>query len=340
MSTVWRGRLCGDRGFERTVAIKQMHPHLAEQPMYVAMFVEEARIGASLHHPNIAQTYDFLESDGLFFLVMEWVEGIDLGSYIHHFNNIGRTPQWDLVTAIGVGIARGLAAAHERIGEDGSPHPVIHRDISPHNILLTEAGRVKLIDFGLALADDRTAEDTEPGIVKGKMSYLSPEIVAGERPTPMSDQFAAGSVLWESLVGRKLFDGGTDMEIYAKVRDAQVQPLRPLRADAPKELVVAIHRALAARHRDRFNETRDMAQALSVALSRSRARNDLHVMLGRTVIEARASLRLGRRTGEKGAETPIVDVPQQAEIHQRPDVELPPQRRWGLRHLLPFFGRK
>src|SRR5207253_7863925 len=102
-------------------------------------------------------------------------------------------------------ILRGLAAAHERVADDGKPTPIIHRDVSPHNVLLTTRGMVKLIDFGLALAADRPHERTEPGVVKGKMAYLSPEIVSGGRPVPESDQFACGSVLWETLVGKKLF---------------------------------------------------------------------------------------------------------------------------------------
>src|SRR5690606_37380833 len=207
--------------------------------------------------PNVATIYDFVEEDGQYYLVMEWIEGIDLGTYIHHYTASDQKTRWDLVTAVGIGVMRALAAAPERRGQRGQLAPTVHRDVSPHNILITSEGMVKLIDFGLSLARDREKELTEPGIVKGKMSYLSPEIVSGQRHSPLSDQFAAGSVLWEALVGRKLFAGQTDYDVYKKLRDGQVQPLRPLRRDTPRELTAVIHRALSPEASQRFPSARE-----------------------------------------------------------------------------------
>src|SRR5258706_1679271 len=268
MADVWRGRVRGDWGFVRDVAIKQMHQNLAQQPPYVAMFVEEARLGSMLQSPNVAEVHDFVHDRGNYYMVLEWIDGVDLGTWIRWHASRNEPVRWELVAAAAVGILRGLAAAHERVGPDGAPMPVVHRDVSPHNVLLTTRGMVKLIDFGLALAPDRAVETTEAGIVKGKMSYLAPEIVGGGRPLPESDQFACGSVLWEALVGRKLFEGTTDYETYCRLRDCMVQPLRPLRPDVPQTFTQIIHRALAPRIDQRFPSTREMARQVGTSLKK------------------------------------------------------------------------
>ncbi len=192
MADVWRGRVRGDSGFVRDVAVKQMHQNLAVQDPYVHMFVEEARLGSMLQSPNVAEVHDFVHDRGNYYMVLEWIDGVDLGTWIRWHVQRNEPTRWELVAAVGVGILRGLASAHERVDANGRVVPVVHRDVSPHNVLLTTRGMVKLIDFGLALAIDRPQETTEQGIVKGKMSYLAPEIVAGGRPIPASDQFASG----------------------------------------------------------------------------------------------------------------------------------------------------
>jgi eukaryotic-like serine/threonine-protein kinase len=308
MADVWRGRVCGDAGFSRPVAIKRMHAALATQPPYVKMFIEEARVGASLQSPNLAEVHDFVHEDGNYFMVMEWIDGIDLGTWVRWHAQRHQTAGWELVAAIGIGILRGLASAHERQSGDGEVVPVVHRDVSPHNVLLTTRGVVKVIDFGLALTADRPEETTDPGVVKGKMSYLAPEIVAGSRPIPASDQFATGSVLWESLVGRKLFDGQSDYDTFVKLRECRVQPLRPLRPDVPAELAAAIGRALAAQANDRFPSVRDMGRELSLAIKRAHSRKDLHSLLARSVIEARGEMGQSTRTDDPSAVTPIAEV--------------------------------
>lgn len=340
MADVWRGRVRGDSGFVRDVAIKQMHQNLAVQPQYVAMFVEEARVGSSLHSPNVAEVHDFVHDRGNYYMILEWIEGVDLGSWVKWHVNKGEQTRWELVAAVGVGILRGLAAAHERVGPDGRPAPIVHRDVSPHNVLLTTRGMVKLIDFGLALAPDRRQELTEPGIVKGKMSYLAPEIVAGGRPVPPSDQFACGSVLWEALVGRKLFDGATDYEVYTRLRECMVQPLRPLRPDVPAAFAQIINRALTHGVDNRFPSAREMARQIGTALKKVQLRKDLHSVLSRSVMDARQQLGLGTRTQEASEATPIAEIL----AEETPRIEVPVEKKTekprGLRHYLPFFGRK
>jgi eukaryotic-like serine/threonine-protein kinase len=357
MADVWRGRVRGDWGFVRDVAVKQMHQNLSSQPPYVAMFVEEARLGSMLQSPNVAEVHDFVHDRGNYYMILEWIDGVDLGTWIRW--HVGRNEQtrWELVAAVAVGILRGLAAAHERTGPDGEAMPVVHRDVSPHNVLLTNRGMVKLIDFGLALANDRTQETTEPGIVKGKMSYLAPEIVAGGRPVPASDQFACGSVLWEALVGRKLFEGSTDYETYTRLRDCMIQPLRPLRPDVPAPFVQIIQRALQPGIEQRFPSTREMARQIGTTLKKVQLRKDLHTVLAKSVAEARQGMGLGPRTGDPSSATPVAQIV----ADDTPRIELSPKVEpvaaaqldamdkigkamsdigRGLRHKLPFFGRK
>ncbi len=333
MADVWRSHVRGDHGFRRVLAVKQMHTALAVQDSYVKMFVEEARLGALLESPNIAEVRDFVAEDGNYYIVMEWIDGVDLGSWIRWHIETGQVPRWELVAAIGVGILRGLAAAHERLGDDGQPMPIIHRDVSPHNVLLTTRGMVKLIDFGLALAADRPSERTESGVVKGKMAYLSPEIVTGGRPLTASDQFACGSVLWETLVGKKLFDGATDYETYTRVRDCQVPPLRPIRGDVPTPFAQIVTRALSASPEQRFPSSREMARQIGTVMKKVTMRRDMHTVLSKSVYDVRGAITSsGLRTGDISSETPVADFREFT-----PPVE---QDRRGLWHKLPFFGRR
>jgi serine/threonine-protein kinase len=339
MADVWRGRVLGAAGFTRDVAIKQMHEPLAAQPAYVAMFVEEARLGASLHSPNVAEVYDFVFDHGHYFMILEWIEGIDLGGWVRWHLSRNEPTRWELVAAVGVGMLRGLAAAHERVDAAGALLPVVHRDVSPHNVLLTTRGVVKIIDFGLALAPDRGQETTEPGVVKGKMSYLAPEIVAGGRPQPESDQFATGSVLWEALVGRKLFDGATDYETYTKLRDCVVQPLRPVRPDVPAAFVQLINRALQRDITQRFPSAREFARQIGTVLKKVQLRKDLHSVLARSVIDARAAMGLTGRTGDPGTVTPVADFLVEEETPRLEQLPKADEKPRGLRHRLPaFFG--
>jgi serine/threonine-protein kinase len=290
MATVWRAQMHGAAGFTRPVALKKMKAALRKEENHVAMFVEEARVGSELIHPNIAQVLDFVEdADGMFCLVTEWVEGMDLSAFLHSLRKRSERMSWAMAAAVGVGALRGLAAAHERTASDGTVAPVIHRDISPHNILLGVNGIVKLSDFGMARARDRVKSLTAPGIVKGKLSYLAPEITHGAGASPSSDLFSMGSVLWEVLAGRALFDAKADLEVFRKINRGEIQRLEEVRPGLPERLVTAIHRSLSVMPEERFASAREMAQELAAILAGALSSGrDAHIQLGRAIVQARA----------------------------------------------------
>jgi eukaryotic-like serine/threonine-protein kinase len=282
---VWRGVVRGAAGFSRPVAIKRILPAFLALPEFVEMFVEEARIASQIHHSNVVQVYDFDQDyEGAFFLVMEWVEGLDLRRYLKTYSSLEHHAPWPLLTAVIIETLRGLAAAHERVDHRGRHAPVIHRDVTPQNILLSTSGIAKLTDFGMARAMDR-ARRTNPGIVKGKLAYLAPEITRGAAASVQSDLFSLGVVFWEGLAGRSLYIGDTDVDVFQRARDAEITPIEDLRGDLPPELTAALGRTLAPRPEDRFASAREALRALTTVLRSFPASTDSYV-LSHSVIEA------------------------------------------------------
>jgi serine/threonine-protein kinase len=289
MATVFRGLMHGAAGYSRPVAIKRLLPAISTKPEFVQMFVEEARLNSQLLHTNIVQILDFdQDEDGSHFLVMEWVEGLDLRRYLASYTEVERRTSWPLVAAIGVETLRGLSAAHDRIDTVGQRSPVIHRDVTPQNVLLGTNGNVKLTDFGLARAVDRS-RTTNPNIVKGKLAYLAPELTEAAPPSERSDIYSLGVVLWEALAGRPLFQGHTDVSVFMKAKAAEVPQLPRFRDDLPRELVTAVHCALARRPEDRFASARDFLRAL-VQILRGVSHSTDAYAIGHSVIEARCMM--------------------------------------------------
>jgi serine/threonine-protein kinase len=289
MATVWRAIMRGAAGFMRRVAVKKIKPQYQAIQNYINMFVEEARVGSDLDHPHIVQVHDFvIDERSAYYLVMEWVEGLDLGSFVRSFFRGGLATPWQLLAIVAIDALRGLAAAHERHLPDGRAVPVIHRDVSPQNILISVNGIAKLTDFGLARARDRVFSLTAPGTVKGKLNYLPPEVTYGQPATPRSDIFSLGNVIWESLVGRRLFRGDSDLDTFNKIRQCEVPDLRELRPDLPEPLVQVIHKSLALQPDERFRSARDMARAMAAVLEGTGWRDDLRIELGGAVIQARS----------------------------------------------------
>ena len=292
MAVVWKGLMHGAAGFTRPVAMKQIKPELRHDDRQVAMFVEEARLGSCLLHPNIAQVLDFVDDEqGAYWLVTEWVEGLDLGSLLRYYRSRQERIPWPLAAQVGVGALRGLTAAHDRHTADGTPVPIVHRDVSPQNLLLGIGGAVKLSDFGLARARDRTHVLTIPGFIKGKLGYLAPELVGGLQASPQSDIFALGSVLWEALAGHPLFTGKNDREVLRAIHRGQVAPVSEERPGLPKLLVFALGRALGRTPAERYPTAAAMAQDLEGALAGALMSTlEIQLRLGRAVGEARRYL--------------------------------------------------
>ena len=289
MATVYKAIVRGAAGFQRAVAVKHIRPEFRALKNYIDMFVEEARVGSELAHPNIVQVHDFVAEGGSYYLIMEWVEGIDLGAFIQAYRDRKQFVPWPLVAGIGIGTLRGLGAAHDRVGPDGTPAPVIHRDVSPHNVMVGVNGVVKLSDFGLARARDRIASLTAPGTVKGKLSYLAPEVAFGKPNTVQSDLFGVGNLLWESLTGERLFDGKTDVEIFKKIRNCVVPPISDRRSDVPVAMLAVLDTALAADPANRYASAEEFAHALGQVMKQAVGINPA-TALGTAVIEARKVL--------------------------------------------------
>jgi serine/threonine protein kinase len=289
MATVWRGVLRGAAAFETEVAVKRMLPSMADDPSLVTMFVEEAKIAALLTHPNITRVFDLGVDKGGFYLVMEWVEGIDFSRFVRSYVEAGELPPWSIVLQVVIDALRGLASAHARCDQTGAHAPVFHRDIDPQNILVGLNGVAKLTDFGLAFAVDR-ARLTQPGMVKGKLAYVAPEILAGQEPSAESDLYGMGVVLWEALSGTRLFAGASDRETLLRVQKGDVPPLGRYRSDLPAPLQEIVMIALERDRDDRYETADEMYERLEDIMLDEGIRASPSV-LGRAVGESRARLR-------------------------------------------------
>ncbi|MCB9658520.1 MAG: protein kinase [Sandaracinaceae bacterium] len=217
MAAVYIARAIGVAGFERLVAIKVLHPHLAYEEEFISMFLDEARLAARIRHPNVVPTLDISDSGGDgYFLVMEYIEGDHLGALLGRSAKQGRRLDTSLVMKIIIDALGGLGAAHSLTGDKGEPLNIVHRDVSPHNIMVGTDGISRLTDFGVAKAEVRMAS-TRAGQFKGKLSYMAPEQASTGEADQRSDLFSMGIILWESLTGRRLFRGENNAATLAKI---------------------------------------------------------------------------------------------------------------------------
>ena len=263
---VFRGISETIQGYKKAVAIKRVLPHLTSNPQFVGMFLDEARLSLFLQHANVVQVFDVSKAaDGSYFLVMEFVDGCDLKALMarlaaNHLRDIG------LALYIVIEACKGLHYAHVlEHPYSGAALHIVHRDISPPNIMLSKNGEVKVVDFGLAKANSQLAI-TDEGVVKGKFSYLSPEAARGDEVDARTDVFALGIITWELLAGRRLFVGDDPYSTVKLVREARVPSLPALDPNIAPELDAIVRKALAREVGDRFQTAAEYGDALAVFL--------------------------------------------------------------------------
>ena len=262
MAEIYRGVAISIEGFEKQVAIKRILPNLCQNEQFVTMFLDEARLSMQLNHANIVQIFDIGKVDDTYFVAMELVDGANLRRVMQRALDRGLQVPIAIACYMMMGVADALAYAHEKVDGSGQPLHIVHRDVSPPNVLLSRQGEVKLTDFGMAKAASN-AQISDAGVVKGKFSYLSPEAASGQPVDHRADVFAVGIILWELLCGRRLFVGKTDLDTVELVRQGEVQKPSALRPDVDAELDRLVLRALAKNPKRRFQSAREMEQELA-----------------------------------------------------------------------------
>jgi eukaryotic-like serine/threonine-protein kinase len=262
MATVYLGRMRRPMGFARLVAIKCMHPQYAKDPSFASMFLDEARLTARLRHPNIVPTLDIVADGGHLLIVMEYVEGESLAGLLRLVRDAGSRIPVTVACAIIHDLLLGLHEAHEARDDDGSPLAIIHRDVSPQNVIVGLDGLARVLDFGVAKARSRVHHSNE-GEIKGKIPYMPPEQLFGEGVDRRVDIYAAGVLLWEALAGQRLFDGSNEESIVRRIDAGEVAAPSTKASGISPELDALVLRALCKDRDGRFPTALAMAEALS-----------------------------------------------------------------------------
>jgi eukaryotic-like serine/threonine-protein kinase len=264
MATVWLARLRGKRGFEKLFAIKTIRTELVDDARFQEMFLDEARIASGIQHPNVAQILDLGEQDDVLFIVMEWVDGDSLAKIRRLLAKRDATLPVGIVLRVLSDACGGLHAAHELRDERGEPLEIVHRDVSPHNILLANSGAAKVIDFGIAKAQNRRQGETRTGIVKGKIQYMAPEQVKKGAPVDRrADVWALGMCLHELVMGRLPYDGEDDVGV---IRRLMADEAPAIASDVPTEIARVLARSMVLDPDARFPTAAGMQRALEGAM--------------------------------------------------------------------------
>ncbi|MBV9946250.1 MAG: protein kinase [Myxococcales bacterium] len=265
MATVHLGQLKSASGFQRTVAIKRLHPNLAKSPEFVAMFVDEAKLAGRVQHPNVVSALDCIAEGGAVLLVMDYVHGVSLDQAQRIASKNNQPIPLPVASAIVIGALLGLHAAHEAVDETGKNLSIVHRDASPHNILVGVDGLARVLDFGIAKAAERAAY-TRTGEVKGKLPYMAPEQFFHEPVGRETDVYSVGVVLWELVTGRRLFASDTQAQILMRVTNNQIEAPRSVVPDLPAEIEAVVMKALARSPADRYRTAMEFAIALEACI--------------------------------------------------------------------------
>jgi len=279
MAEVYLATAKGIEDFERHVVIKRIHAEQARNTGFVQMFLDEARLAASLHHHNIVQVHDIGQDNDEYFYAMEYVHGEDLRALLAKLAKKKQQVPLDHVVTIMSAAAAGLHYAHEHRGRDGKPLGLVHRDVSPSNILVDYDGNVKVVDFGIAKATQHGGE-TRSGVLKGKVSYMSPEQCRGKALDRRSDVYALGIVLYELATVRRLFKGDSDFMTMSGIVAGKIPPPSSRRPDLPAELEAIIMKALARDPAERFQSAAEMREALEAFASTANLRTSTAALAG------------------------------------------------------------
>ena len=311
MASVHFGRLATDARFSRTVAIKRLHPQYSQSPDVVASLVDEARLASRIRHVNVVPILDVVVHEGETFLAMEYVAGESLAKLV----KLCDTPApLAIVSAILSGVLQGLHAAHEAVSETGEALGIVHRDVSPQNLLIGVDGLARVLDFGVAKARGRLMETTREGQIKGKLAYMAPEQLRAEQVDRAADVFAAGVVLWEFLTGRKLFSGTNEGQVLTSILFDPIVAPSTHRSECSVELDALVMKALAREAADRFSSAREFARALERAVppaSADRVADWLRAVAGES-LQARASLLEEIERSTLGEERVLASAPDHA----------------------------
>lgn len=269
MAEVWKAKLIGEKGFEKIVAIKKILPHLGDNEEFIAMFIDEAKVAANLTHPNIAQIYELGKMADSFFIAMEYVSGHNLRTLFNLCGDLGITMPPEVAAFIGMKLCNALHYAHNKKGYDNLPLNIVHRDVSPQNILVSTEGEIKLVDFGIAKASIKATE-TIAGSLKGKLLYMSPEQADGKPIDKRSDIFSLSNLLFEALTGRKLFLGDSELSILKSVRQARIPRLRDINPAIPPGLEDILLKTLSRDPDQRYEDAKGLENAFKEFLKREK----------------------------------------------------------------------
>lgn len=318
MATVHLGRFVGPVGFSRTVAIKTLHAQFGKDPAFVEMFLEEARLASRIQHPNVISTLDIATSNGEVFLVMEYIAGESLAKLVRASLKAGQAVPLGVVGSIVSGMLHGLHATHEAKNERLEPMRIVHRDVSPQNVLVGLDGVARVFDFGVAKAAAMRSQGATDGRMKGKLSYMSPEQLNSKPVDRRTDVFAAGVVAWECLTGRRLFAGSDPGEVLAKVLTLGIPSPLSVAERVPEAAAEAVMRALERNPEDRWQTAREFA----IEMERSLPPAAAHVVGEWVETNANPALE-DRRQRVQRVERAVVELPA---THAAPDTtaSMPP----------------
>ncbi len=307
MATLYLCERTGAAGFQKPVVIKVVHQELSADQRFIQMFIDEALLTSRIEHPNVVHVEELGEASGKYFIVMEYVHGASLSQLLRALATHRRRMRPELAVAIAIAAADGLHAAHEMRGDDGEPINVVHRDVSPENILISHSGHVKLIDFGVAKFRDRVAQTTIGGTIKGKVAYMAPEQARNGHVDRRVDIYQLGIVLWEMLTMRRCFKGEMSLAFLERVRNPQIPRPCEVAPGINPELDATVMRALSTDVDGRFSTAQQLRRALAAAEAPALAIDSSHLaellaaMLGEELAEGRQHL--------PGELTLAVDVP-------------------------------